>query len=97
MNILDILLDLFKLFLVAAPLLTRQVVHDEEWLLSRSNVLLIEQCFEGWLIKGLEATDEVQGLAHVQLHDFLVHVVADILYDADPFWDIDRFHEKLLA
>ena len=96
-NILNILLNLFKLFLVAAPLLTRQVVHDELWLLSRNNVLLIEQRFEVLLIRRLEATDQVQGLTHVQLDDFLVHVVADILYNADPFWDTDRFHAKLLA
>ena len=96
-NILNILLNLFKLFLIAAPLFTCQVVHDELCLHLRSQVLLIEEGLEVFLIRRLEATDKIQMLAHMQLNDFLVHVITDILHNAGPLWDTNRSHEKLLA
>ena len=96
-NILYILLDLFKLLLIAAPLFTCQVVHDELRLHLRSHVLLIEQGFEVLLIPRLESTDKIQTLFNVQVDHFLVNVIADILYNAGPFRYTNRFNDKLLA
>ena len=81
-DILNILLDLFKLFLIASPLLTCQVVHDELRLHLRGQVLLIEKSLEVCPILRLKATDNIQLLAHVQVNYFLVNVIADILNSA---------------
>ena len=96
-NILYILLNLFKLLLIATPLFTCQVVHDELRLYLRSHVLLIEQSFEVLLIPRLEATNKIQTLFNVQVDHFLVNVIADILYNTGPFWYTYRSYEKLLA
>ena len=84
-NILYILLNLFKLLLIAAPLFTCQVMHDELRLYLRSHVLLIEQSFEVLLIPRLEATNKIQTLFNVQVDHFLVNVIADILNSAGIF------------
>ena len=96
-NILYILLNLFKLLLIATPLFTCQVVHDELRLYLRSHVLLIEQSFEALLISRLVSTNKIQMLSCVQVNYFLVDMIADLLHNAGPSWYTNRFNKQLLA